>query len=184
MAPASESLLQQQPDAVVAIERNGRASDGKYYNASGTDVAEHVAHFDSLFAAAAAQGINTIAVGDGGNEIGFGDHLPQVQKLLGPMKKIACVTPSKYLVACGVSNWGGYALAALTAWHKHSQLPLDQASLTELLQQIVAAGAIDGVSGQSTATVDGLPLEIELAMFSKLTRGLLPLASQVAGESN
>lgn len=184
MVPGKECLLQQQPEAVIAIERNGRALDGKYYNSSGVDVTRHIAHFDGLFAAATDHGIDTIAVGDGGNEIGFGDHLPQVQQLLGRKQKIACITPAKYLIACGVSNWGGYALAALTAWHTRNKLPLDQALLTELLQEIVTAGAVDGVSGQGTATVDGLPLAIELAMFSQLTTGLASLASQVAGENN
>lgn len=183
-APPSECLLQQQPDAVVAIERSGRAVDGKYYNAGGMDVAEHVAHFDPLFADADAKGISTIAVGDGGNEIGFGAILSEVQQLLGPTQHIACVTPAKYLIACGVSNWGGYALAALTAWLQRRQLPIDPDTLANVLTRLVAAGAIDGVSGQRTASVDGLPLDIELAMFSKLTNVLPPLASQVAGETN
>lgn len=183
-APANEHLLQLQPDAVIAIERCGQASDGKYYNASGHNVAEHVAHFDSLFTAANSQGIPSIAVGDGGNEIGFGARLHEVKQLLGPAKQIACVTPVQHLIACGVSNWGGYALAALIAWEQRSHLLIDQTMLVNTLEQIVAAGAIDGLSGRNTATVDGLPLTIELDMFRKLTSVLPPLATQVAGETD
>ncbi|NLW17107.1 MAG: DUF4392 domain-containing protein, partial [Firmicutes bacterium] len=124
----------------------------------------------------------TIAVGDGGNELGFGARLGEVRQLLGPAKQIACITPAQYLIAGGVSNWGGYALASLVAWLKGSQVSIDQKLLVNILEQIVAAGAIDGISGQSAATVDGLPLAIELAMFTRLTKALPTVTTQVVGD--
>ena len=33
--------------------------------------------------------------------------------------RIACVTPTDVLLTAGVSNWGGYAVAAATALVKH-----------------------------------------------------------------
>ncbi len=182
-APGAEQLLQHQPDVIIAIERNGQAEDGKYYNASGVDVATQVAHFDPLFLTANARGVITIAVGDGGNELGFGNHLAEARVLLGESKQIACVTPAKYLVACGVSNWGGYALAALVAWLNRSRLACSKEMLTEVLTSIVAACAVDGVSGRRTPSVDGLPLTIELEMFTQLTN-FLPPYIKAAGEAD
>ncbi|HHW99331.1 MAG TPA: DUF4392 domain-containing protein [Firmicutes bacterium] len=182
-AAEHECLVQYQPDALIAIERSGQASDGNYYNANGQDVTKQVAHFDPLFTAAPNHGITTIAIGDGGNEIGFGVRIQEVRQLLGASREIACTTPADYLIACGVSNWGGYALAALVAWHNRIRLPIDQKLLLTTLEQIVAAGAIDGVSGQAIPTVDGLPLAVELTMFNRLTNALPSLVTQVVGEN-
>ncbi len=179
-APAPEALLHCQPDALVAIERSGQASDGNYYNANGQVVTEQVAHFDPLFAAANDHGITTIAIGDGGNEIGFGARIQEVRQLLGASWHIACVTPAHHLIACGVSNWGSYAVAAIVAELKHGQIPCDQTLLLTMLEEIVAAGAIDGVSGQTTPSVDGLPLAVELAMFNRLTSVLPTPTTRVA----
>ncbi|NLY53177.1 MAG: DUF4392 domain-containing protein [Firmicutes bacterium] len=184
VAPTLDRLLQYEPDAVVAIERCGQAANGRYYNASGIEVTEQVAHFDPLFVGAKAAGIPTIAVGDGGNELGFGTRLHEAEILLGPEKWIACVSPASILIACGVSNWGGYALAVLLTWLKRSELACSEAMLKETLASMVAAGAIDGISGQRTLTVDGLPLTVELATFNQLQAALPPLAQVVVGEGN
>lgn len=167
--PCPQKLLaEQRPDALVAIERTGRASNKCYYNAGGMDVSSAVAHFDSFFQIADEAGIATIAVGDGGNELGFGSRWRETKLLLGEQADIVCMTPSRHLIACGVSNWGGYALAALLARHKHFVLTCNEKMLNAMLTAMVAAGAVDGVSGLQVATVDGLPLAVELDMFTRL----------------
>lgn len=180
--PAVSELLRHEPDAVVAIERCGQAADGGYYNANGADVKMQVAHFDALFTAANERNITTIAIGDGGNELGFGARLPEVETLLGDAKQIACVTAAKHLIACGVSNWGAYALAALLAHYGRVPLRCTEAMLAAALTDMVAAGAVDGISGLGTPTVDGLPLAVELAMFTQLKHDL-QLPTKVVGES-
>ena len=55
--------------------------------------------------------ISTTSVGDGGNELGMGKVKEQVEKYVPHGEQIACVVPSDYLIAAGVSNWGGYAIA-------------------------------------------------------------------------
>lgn len=165
---AAELLAAHRPDLLLAIERSGRAADGRYYNASGFDISQHVAHLDNLFLAARAQGVPTLAVGDGGNELGFGARVNEAKALLGSAGDIACVTAADHLVPCGVSNWGAYALAALVVRQRGSGSSCDESALVELLQSLVAAGAIDGVDLRSAATVDGLPLEEEISMFARL----------------
>lgn len=165
---AQAILVNYQPDVLVAIERTGRAADGGYYNASGFDISEYVAHFDNLFLLAKEVHLPTIAVGDGGNELGFGAKVREAQLLLGSASPIACVTAADHLVPCGVSNWGAYALAALYSRQSGSSCLCDVQSLEALLQEIVDAGAIDGVAMQRVATVDGLPLQEEKDMFSRV----------------
>ncbi|MGO9774391.1 MAG: glutamate cyclase domain-containing protein, partial [Roseiarcus sp.] len=76
-----------------------------------TGPAEQDAHttlLDDLFLAGPW---DTIAIGDGGNEIGMG-ALPRT--LIGVHvahgEAIACVTPAAHLILAGVSHWGAYAL--------------------------------------------------------------------------
>ncbi|MGI6343699.1 MAG: glutamate cyclase domain-containing protein [Bacillota bacterium] len=168
-AVEADGLLSQlQPDLLIAIERTGRAQDGCYYNANGDDVTQDVAHFDDLFLAAMQAGVETIAVGDGGNELGFGQRRSEAERLLGEAAHIACATPATYLLPCGVSNWGGYALAAAISGRASPDELRSEIVLGTLLTEIVAAGAVDGVSGRRSPTVDGLPTEVELTMYRKL----------------
>ena len=64
-----------------------------------------------LIAAAKDDRISTTSIGDGGNELGMGKVKEQVENHVKLGEQIACVVPSDYLVAAGVSNWGGYAIA-------------------------------------------------------------------------
>ncbi len=94
----------------------------------------------------------TIAIGDGGNEVGMGNALESLSELdIRP----ASSTCSELIVA-DVSNWAAYALCALTDW-------LDNRTMSPIvdiqsdLEHLVRNGAVDGVTGASTATEDGFP---------------------------
>jgi hypothetical protein len=58
-------------------------------------------------------GRTTIGIGDGGNEIGMG-KLPweTIRRNVPQGGLVACRVPTDYLIVCGVSNWGAYALGA------------------------------------------------------------------------
>lgn len=56
-----------------------------------------------------------MGIGDGGNEVGCGKVYNAILASTVPnAAKIANVVPADYLIVCGVSNWGGVALAAAT----------------------------------------------------------------------
>ena len=55
--------------------------------------------------------ITTIGIGDGGNEVGMGKVCEKVISTVPHGKEIATEVSCDYLVTCGVSNWGGLALA-------------------------------------------------------------------------
>jgi hypothetical protein len=71
--------------------------------------------------------------------------------------------PTDHLIVAGVSNWGAYGLAAgvrLLRGAPHDPALFDPQRERELLEIMVERGPlVDGVSGQRTATVDGLPFD-------------------------
>jgi hypothetical protein len=148
---------------VIAIERCGPAADGRSRNMRGTDISTHAAPLDRLFSAGPWR---TIAIGDGGNEIGMGRvarpliarHVP-----LGDM--IGCVIPADFLIAAGVSHWGAYALlAALSVvrpdWTEAMRCGLDPALDLAVVEAMVRDGpAVDGVSLRREATIDALEMQ-------------------------
>jgi hypothetical protein len=144
----------------LAIERCGRTTDGTARNMRGDDIGAHTILLDDLFLAGPW---DTIAIGDGGNEIGMG-ALPR--SLIGAHvahgEAIACVTPATHLILAGVSHWGAYALLgglAVTrpAWREALLACLDPELDRTILETTVRDGpAVDGVTRQRTVTIDSL----------------------------
>ncbi|MFO0803933.1 MAG: DUF4392 domain-containing protein [Gemmataceae bacterium] len=139
----------------VAIERAGPAADGKHYTMRGRDTSPF------LYRNFSPDGIASIGIGDGGNEIGMG-KLPHalVAENIPNGDLIHCRVPTDHLIVAGVSNWGAYALAAgifvLRGVKPPSDL-FDPDHERAILEAMVKAGPlVDGVTGKPTATVDGL----------------------------
>ena len=122
----------------------------------------------------------TIAIGDGGNEIGMG-CMPRflVEAHIAHGDRIACVVPADHLIAAGVSHWGAYALAAALSllrpdWAASMQAALDPAADRAVLEAMVRDGpAVDGVTGRQEATIDALPLDVHHAVLAEI-RAYLP----------
>jgi D-glutamate cyclase len=150
--------------AAIAIERCGKSADGVQRNMRGFDISAYTAPLDGLFAAGPWQ---TIAVGDGGNEIGMGT-LPRalIAQHVAAGARIACVTPARHLIVAGVSNWGAYGLLGALAilrgdWRPKLVSCLDEELDRRVLEQTIADGpAVDGVSRARTPTVDNLPITV------------------------
>lgn len=128
----------------------------------GEDISAHTAPLDALFLAGPWR---TIAIGDGGNEIGMG-ALPRalVAQYVAHGETIACVTPARHLIVAGVSHWGAYALIAALAvirkdWREHLLRRLDPAFDRQILEATLRDGpAVDGVSRVQTPTIDNFDL--------------------------
>lgn len=156
----------------LAIERCGRAADGRPRNLVGLDIGAHTAPLDELFLAGPWE---TLAIGDGGNEIGMG-ALPRglVAADIANGEAIACATAASHLVVAGVSNWGAYALLAALAvlrpeWRGALLATLDPALDRQILEATVRDGpAVDGISRLQAMTVDNLPLELHHAKMAAI----------------
>jgi D-glutamate cyclase len=146
----------------IAIERCGRSADGAPRNMRGQDISPWTAPLDDLFTAGPWE---TIAIGDGGNEIGMGAiSRTLIARHVAHGETIACVTAARHLILAGVSNWGAYALiGALAAlredWRGTLLACLDETVDRAVLEGTVEHGpAVDGVSGLRTLTVDNLDI--------------------------
>ncbi len=148
----------------ISIERCGRSADGAPRNMRGLDISSYTAPLDELFTAGPWE---TIAIGDGGNEIGMGS-LPRelVAQHVDHGETIACVTPARHLIVAGVSNWGAYGLLGALAvlrpdWCERLLACLDDKLDQAVLEATVNNGpAVDGVSRLRTMTVDNLDMTI------------------------
>jgi hypothetical protein len=146
----------------ISIERCGRSADGAPHNMRGLDIGSYTAPLDDLFIAGPWE---TIAIGDGGNEIGMGS-IPRslIAQHVDHGETIACVTPARHLIVAGVSNWGAYALIGALAtlredWRSKLLDCLDETLDRAILEATVNQGpAVDGVSRLRALTVDNLDL--------------------------
>jgi hypothetical protein len=152
----------------VAIERPGQSRDGCYYNFAGKDITPYVSPVDDLFIHARQKGIVTIGIGDGGNELGMLQVADKVDEHLACTPAISCQVGADFCICAGVSNWGGYGMAALLSYLAGKNLLPPVERLIELLWEIVHAGAVDGISAQQRATVDGLAPFWEHDIYSKV----------------
>jgi D-glutamate cyclase len=137
----------------------------RYHTMSGRDVTAHMSPAHWLFEEAPkVLPIKTIGIGDGGNEIGMG-KIPWdiIRRNIPGGGLIACRVGTDYLVVSGVSNWGAYGLAAAAysvAGIKPDADLFDAEREQELLRIMVEHGPlVDGVTGEPSATVDGLPFD-------------------------
>ncbi|MCZ7569821.1 MAG: DUF4392 domain-containing protein [Ardenticatenaceae bacterium] len=117
---ATELLDRLHPQALVAIERAGANEYGVYHRALGASLTAHTSKQDVLFEQARARGILTIAIGDGGNELGCGLIKETVLEVVPIAARCRCpcggtVVPvfiPDILIVSAISNWGVYGIEA------------------------------------------------------------------------
>ncbi|EAQ99433.1 glutamate cyclase domain-containing protein [Congregibacter litoralis] len=162
LTEARDSLASLRPDAIVSIERPGLAADNHYYNMRGEDISPRCAIFDYYLTESAAP---SIAIGDGGNEIGMG----KLQAEVSALDIHGAATSCDELLVADVSNWGGYALIAVLEALTDTRL-LTAITHEETLQYLSERGSIDGVTRENTLTEDGLPAAAGAELLTELQR--------------
>lgn len=175
-SPATaESLLDTwRPGAVVVSEKLGLNVKGVPHTSTGMRLVGPRLPFELVMRAAREREIPTIAVGDGGNEIGFGmireaveAHKPYGRTCqCGCGAGLACADGCDHLIVATVSNWGCYGLAAMLValLEVPDALPTSR-DLDHVLSTMAALGVIDGATGQATASVDGVDGYVERALL-------------------
>jgi len=185
--PVAADLWQQYPCKVfVALEYPGQGVDGKCRNMRGADISQHVPMLDAALAAAERAGIYTVAIGDGGNELGCGSAGRRINPIVNGTS-IAAASDAQSVVCAGVSNWGAYALiAALSVLHNENFLPTAEEEQA-LLQSLCEAGVVDGCTARREPTVDGLSADVCAAFLNELndlTAQYLATQARVAATSS
>lgn len=160
LSEAQRALAHFQPQAIISIERPGLAENGCYYNMRKEDISARAACFDFFMDEASCP---TIAIGDGGNEIGMGN----VKDFLAQLDIIPAVTQCDELIISDVSNWGVYGiLAFLSLWSKHDLL--SETCPEKMLKYISNLGSVDGVTRKNELTEDSLPASEGIALISRI----------------
>jgi hypothetical protein len=160
VAVVDRALADLRPSLIVSIERPGVAKDGRYYNMRGQDISDALAKFDLFFNRCECA---TIAVGDGGNEIGMGNIYDEVSRL----EITPSVTTCDELVIAAVSNWGVYGMIAAMSRELRRDL-LRLFDPVEIVRHLVDRGAVDGKTGYAECSEDGFPLAVGLTIIERL----------------
>jgi D-glutamate cyclase len=166
------------PKALIAIERRGRNRKGVYHAPpKGRNMNSIEAKMVDLFDEASLKGILTIGIGDGGNELGWGQFTDSIvekmpsygQCICGCGGGIADSTLVDVTVAASVSNWGAYGIAAcLSVLLNNPEILHDERIESRMLRECIDAGGIDGASHLPEPRVDGLSEKIQIAIVNLL----------------
>ena len=159
---ALDGLAALKPDVVLSIERPGLSAGGFYANMRGEDISKRCACFDYFLIEADCP---TIAIGDGGNEIGMG----KVLETLSLLPITPAVTSCDELLVADVSNWGAHGLIALLGYWSDEDL-LAKVNTLDILKYISARGSVDGVTRENTLTEDSLGSEAGQELIDELRR--------------
>lgn len=168
LAKVPGEILDMDPDLLVFVERLGRACDGRYYNMRGEDISRCTTPLDGAAQLALEKGISVLAVGDGGNEAGMACLMPRMGEALPEFRRFLSTVPSSVAVPVDVSNWGAYALACLLSCRVGKWLGHSPEEERAMLEAMVAAGAVDGVTGRNELSVDGLGISEHMEVVEKL----------------
>jgi len=166
-----ELLASFAPTQVVAIERPGSAIDGHRYSMRGEILDELVPSTDRLLAPPGTRNYATIAVGDGGNELGMGHLRDSLMDRINLGELIFCDTEADHVIPAGISNWGAYALAASLAVLSGTPILIRPEDELAVLEAQVAVGAVDGCTRKNEVSVDGVPIGDYLQTVSAIYAG-------------
>lgn len=163
--------------AFVAIEKGGRNAKGVAHMSLGRPCTDTVADMIPIINECRSRNLPTVGIGDGGNEIGMGNDAGSLGKVLLYGEDCGCgcgggIIPSvetDAVLPAVVSNWGGYAIAAmLAAASSDLSVMHDEASEIRMLEACTATGLIDGATGTTEPSSDGLHLDVHTAIITLL----------------
>ena len=151
---AAQMLKDLRPSLLISIERCGRNRNDEYLNMRARDISPQTARLDYLFDG----GVPSVGIGDGGNEIGMGnlvDVIPSVESL----PDDPAISRVDRLVIASVSNWGGYGLVAAMSRIAGRNLLPGSDDEARMVEGMIAAGAVDGTTGDAVPTVDNFSMD-------------------------
>ena len=158
-------ITRYRPVGMISVERCGINVRDDYENMRGESIREHNSPIDLLFELAPEYSIRTVAVGDGGNEIGMGCMADVIQKEL---SLVPCRVTVDRLVIASVSNWGAYGITAYLSILSGLPLLMSFSDIYSYISQTVEIGSVDGVTHERVPHVDGFGEDIEKEIVDAL----------------
>lgn len=180
---AEPLLAQLRPTHFLTIERPGKGADGHFHNMRGGIIDRMVTDTDFLLPLARRLGALTIAVGDGGNELGMGALRAAIEAHVPHGVKLAAVEAADFTLVSGVSNWWGWGVEALLSAATGRWLLPSPEEEFYLLSAVVEAGGVDGCTHEAALSVDTQSLSVHQHLLCRigdaLSEALLPGVSAV-----
>lgn len=158
-------LNQETPDLIVTIERPSKAKDGHFHSMRGVIIDEFITDTDSI---AEYQGAKVIAIGDGGNEYGMGSFTQNLPNVTEENELMFAVSTCDFPLLAGVSNWWSWGIQALISVKIGKNILNSDEKEAELVQAMIDAGSVDGITAKNEITVDNLSLEENLSILRKV----------------
>lgn len=119
--------------------------------------------------------VETIGIGDRGNEIGAGKipwEVFQTHSTTYREPVFCCRVETDYFISCGVSNWGGYALMAGVALAKKNLALLEKVTPEHeerVLDYLIHHGpAVDGITCRQDLSVDGIVFKDYMKVIERI----------------
>ena len=186
---AGQEDIASREDQLIAIERLGGNTNGHLYGVTGVSRSAHRANVDHLFRTATTLGKPTLGIGDGGNEVGFGNVHAELWSECG-QHAMADTTPcaggifsvveTDVLVVASTSNLGAYGVVAALALLREEpalcHCPQDELSLHDIGIEL---GLTDGSTGRVLPWCDGVPSECSAAIV-QIMQGIVEQSMQLA----
>jgi len=186
---AQDLIEQTAPRAFVAIERPGANEHGHYHSGGGLRLTDHCGRIDLLVPMLRAGGIPTIAIGDGGNELGCDVIREDVLRVVPNATRCVCpcegtlvpTTAVDLLVMASISNWGAYAIeACLAALERRPELLHSGAVDARIHEACAMAMANNGAPNLLDPGSDAVPLHVH-AGFLDMAAFMVSSAALDAG---
>ncbi len=170
----ADELLSYDPATILAVEKAGPNADGRYHNMTGKDISDVSSKVGPLYEN--ADNCLTVAVGDGGNEVGMGMIESTVRSKVDYGDHcncdcgsgIACAIETDVLVPAAVSNWGAYGVVTCLSLLLGTPLLHEPEIERRMLIEASLSGAIDGIGGGTSGWCDGLPISVHESMVALL----------------
>lgn len=165
----AESLLARlRPTHFFTIERPGKGADGHFHNMRGGVIDSMVTDTDFLLSLSRRLGAVTIAIGDGGNELGMGALRSEIEARVPHGAKLAAVEKADFTLVSGVSNWWGWGVAALLSAATGRWLLPSPEEEFHLLSAVVEAGGVDGCTHEGALSVDAQSLSTHQHLLCRI----------------
>jgi len=185
---AQQEQAAEQMDVLVAVERLGGNVNGILYGMTGISRDPFRCNVDHMFRTHLALGKDSLGIGDGGNEVGFGAYraalakgLPQINQADGTPCRggVFSAVPTTSTVVASTSNLGAYGVCAALALLRRDLAICHTPDQEEALHHVgVGLGLADGGGGGTIAACDGIPAAANAAIVLLLRtiaeRALLP----------
>jgi hypothetical protein len=146
-------------------------------NSRGEDITRFTGKTHFLLEVQKAMGlpIESIGIGDRGNEVGAGRIPWEVYRKRASHHRealICCRMETDFFVSCGISNWGGYALMAGVALAAGKPDILEKVTPDQekkVLDHLIHHGpAVDGITLRQERSVDGIEFEEYMPLIERI----------------